>query len=133
MEVILTDRRDFTEQRIGERPLLVLPYIPDGADELVGDLFTQDGPDTKYLPSVVCKNCQQQLPLQQLDTVEWRAGEHKFYVGPVPGYECQPCEESYFPRRIVTLLIECINLEIGKLNLGSPIPILPLSGLVNLV
>lgn len=133
MEVILTGRGNPIEKRIGERPLLGLPEIPDGADELIEELFAQNGPDTKYLPSVVCKNCREQLSLGQLDTVDWRVNDHKFYVGPVPGYECKPCKESYFPRKVVTSVVECINLEIVKLNLGSPIPTLPLSEFVNLV
>ena len=127
MEVYLTGREKSKDQGIVQG----LPEIPDGADELVADLLVSR--DTKYPPSVVCRNCEQQLSLQVLNQIDWRTDDRKFYIGPVPGYECQPCGESYFPRNVVTRVIECINQEIEKLNLGSPIPTLPLSKTINVI
>lgn len=83
--------------------------VPEGTLKLQDELA-----ETQYPPTIVC-SAGHTLLLQGHRT-EWNAGNHAFYLGPIPEYRDDECGITYLPKEVADGAVSCVNKELARLG-----------------
>lgn len=98
----------------GNPPTTIEKFIiPQGVENLMVELHLEENVK-EYASSCECFKCNQPLPLQDLK-FEWPVGPFVFCFPRVPGYQCQKCDEMYFPEMVLSKVSELAEKELIRL------------------
>lgn len=90
--------------------ILVLPAIPNSIlDEI-------DAESDNHPLAVSCRQCEVNLPRQSLDRVLLPVDNYRLYFGPLPGYQCEPCDLVYLRSDVLERLSPFADAEMKKHN-----------------
>lgn len=86
-------------------------HVASCAEDLVAELHT----DKEYPALTTCWRCEQSVGLQDVQVI-WPVANIEFAFTRIPGYECKPCGETYFPAEVLDALAKCVDEELAVLK-----------------
>lgn len=89
--------------------------FPDSGPELINSLRSLSAAHPEFAK---CERSDHPLlPKQMIDSLLFRADNYRFYFGPVPGYQCDPCEKTYLHRDVFQRICFAVHREVVTLKL----------------